>query len=78
MLTNMFVGSPVGNYDRLLDVSTAVTGNLFFVPSADLLESLGADEPAAPGAGDTTPPSGPPGRSGSLNIGSLRGDTEDE
>ena len=42
MLTNMFVGSPEGNYDRLLDVSTAVTGNLFFVPSADLLESLGA------------------------------------
>ena len=78
MLTNMFVGSPEGNYDRLLDVSTAVTGSLFFVPSADLLESLGADEPAAPGAGDTTPPSGPPGRSGSLNIGSLRGDTEDE
>jgi porphyrinogen peroxidase len=78
MLTNMFVGSPEGNYDRLLDISTAVTGNLFFVPSADLLESLGDDEPAAPDAGDPTPPSGPPGSSGSLNIGSLRGDTEDE
>jgi porphyrinogen peroxidase len=75
MLTNMFIGSPEGNYDRLLDISTAVTGNLFFVPSADLLESLGDDEPDA---GDATPPSGPPGSSGSLNIGSLRGDTEDE
>jgi porphyrinogen peroxidase len=78
MLINMFVGSPEGNYDRLLDVSTAVTGNLFFVPSADLLESLGDDEPAEPGEGDAAPPSGRPGGSGSLNIGSLRGDTEDE
>lgn len=40
MLENMFVGLPAGNYDRLLDFSTAVTGGLFFVPSADLLEQL--------------------------------------
>jgi len=40
MLQNMFVGRPPGNYDRLLDFSRAVTGNLFFVPSLDLLESL--------------------------------------
>jgi putative iron-dependent peroxidase len=40
MLENMFDGRPVGNYDRLLDFSTAVTGGLFFVPSADLLEEL--------------------------------------
>jgi len=40
MLENMFIGDPVGNYDRLLDFSTAVTGTLFFVPSFDLLESL--------------------------------------
>jgi putative iron-dependent peroxidase len=45
MLTNMFVGLPPGNYDRLLDVSRAVTGSLFFVPSVPLLESL-ADDPA--------------------------------
>src|SRR5262245_26538912 len=32
MLDNMFVGLPPGNYARLLDVSTAVTGSLFFVP----------------------------------------------
>jgi putative iron-dependent peroxidase len=40
MLQNMFVGRPPGNYDRLLDFSRAVTGNLFFVPSLDLLETL--------------------------------------
>jgi putative iron-dependent peroxidase len=45
MLTNMFIGQPPGNYDRLLDVSRAVTGSLFFVPSVPLLESL-ADDPA--------------------------------
>src|SRR5580658_8729091 len=33
MLENMFVGRPPGNYDRILDFSRAVTGNLFFVPS---------------------------------------------
>jgi putative iron-dependent peroxidase len=40
MLQNMFVGRPPGNYDRLLDFSRAITGNLFFVPSLDLLDSL--------------------------------------
>ena len=40
MLHNMFVGDPPGNYDRLLDVSRAVTGGLFFVPSATFLEAL--------------------------------------
>jgi len=40
MLRNMFVGNPPGTYDRLLDVSRAVTGTLFFVPSATFLESL--------------------------------------
>ncbi len=78
MLANMFAGSPEGNYDRLLDFSTAVTGNLFFVPSADLLESLADEEPAAPDGGKATPASGRPAGSGSLNIGSLRGVCEDE
>ena len=41
MLENMFIGDPVGNTDRLLDFSTAVTGTLFFVPSQELLEELG-------------------------------------
>jgi putative iron-dependent peroxidase len=40
MLENMFVGRPEGNYDRLLDFSTAVTGGLFFVPSVEGLEGL--------------------------------------
>ncbi|WP_447982504.1 Dyp-type peroxidase [Achromobacter kerstersii] len=47
MLENMFVGRPAGNYDRLLDYSRAVTGSLFFVPSADLLEELAGREAAA-------------------------------
>ena len=43
MLQNMFVGKPAGNTDRILDFSTAVTGNLFFVPTVDFL-----DDPPAP------------------------------
>ncbi len=60
MLTNMFVGAPAGNYDRILDFSTALTGNLFFVPSADFL-----DDPPAPPAARAS-------KDGSLRIGSLR------
>ena len=40
MLENMFVGRPPGNYDRLLDFSRAITGNLFFAPSATFLEAV--------------------------------------
>jgi porphyrinogen peroxidase len=40
MLENMFVGRPPGNYDRLLDFSRAVSGSLFFAPSASFLEEL--------------------------------------
>lgn len=40
MLVNMFVGQPPGNYDRLLDYSTAVTGTLFFAPSATFLAGV--------------------------------------
>lgn len=45
MLRHMFVGVPEGSHDRLLDVSTAVTGTTFFVPTADFLDEL----PPAPG-----------------------------
>jgi porphyrinogen peroxidase len=38
MLHNMFVGDPPGNTDRILDFSTATTGSLYFVPSADFLD----------------------------------------
>lgn len=76
MLENMFVGSPPGNYDRLLDFSRAVTGSLFFVPSATFLDGVTpekaerAQAPATPGLAAPAPPrfSG----DGSLGIGSLK------
>lgn len=49
MLTNMFVGLPPGNYDRLLDFSKAVTGSLFFVPSATFLDNVPTPARGAPG-----------------------------
>jgi putative iron-dependent peroxidase len=78
MLENMFVGRPPGNYDRLLDFSKAVTGGLFFAPSATFLEGAGEEEPAA--AAIATPPvvSEPSSTTAvsdtSLGIGSLRGE----
>ena len=47
MLSNMFIGDPPGNTDRILDFSTAVTGGLFFVPAAEMLEDLSAPEAPA-------------------------------
>ncbi len=47
MLQNMFIGKPPGNTDRILDFSTAVTGNLFFVPAVDLLDDPPAGRPEA-------------------------------
>lgn len=41
MLTKMFKGEPEGNYDRVLDFSTARTGTLFFVPTFEMLDSFG-------------------------------------
>jgi putative iron-dependent peroxidase len=38
MLRNMFIGKPEGNYDRLLDFSTAVTGSRYFVPTIEFLD----------------------------------------
>src|ERR1700761_2731064 len=46
MLMNMFIGRPPGNYDRLLDFSRAVTGCLFFAPSATFLDNVAPDEPS--------------------------------
>lgn len=40
MLERMFVGEPKGFHDPLLNVSTAVTGTTFFVPSHTVLEGL--------------------------------------
>jgi putative iron-dependent peroxidase len=43
MLNNMFIGSPVGNYDRILDFSTAKTGSLFFVPTFNMIDDFSGD-----------------------------------
>lgn len=86
MLENMFVGRPPGNYDRLLDFSQALTGSLFFVPSATFLDSVGASNPVS---GTPSPEAAPPtpaesakrsgaNSDGSLNIGSLKGETPHE
>jgi porphyrinogen peroxidase len=81
MLENMFIGDPPGNYDRLLDFSRAVTGNLFFVPSVTFLENVAEDQ-----SGDGVAPEEPevearllaPKNDGSLGIGSLKGDDSHE
>jgi putative iron-dependent peroxidase len=84
MLRNMFIGLPEGNYDRLLDVSRAVTGTLFFVPSMPLLDSLAQEPPAAAerdGRADDAaelPSATPRHYAGSLRIGSLKGASPDE
>jgi porphyrinogen peroxidase len=71
MLRNMFIGKPPGNYDRILDFSVALTGTLFFVPSADFL-----DEPPGPApATEQEHPASSPATAradGSLGLGGLR------
>ena len=79
MLRRMFLGEPAGNYDRILDFSTPVTGTLFFVPSADFLD----DPPPPPedSGGPPGPRSGEPvspatgGADGSLGLGGMRAGT---
>ncbi len=82
MLENMFVGRPPGNYDRLLDFSRAVTGTLFFVPSATFLESVNdaAHAQAIPAAESALEPapSRAPAPDGSLAVGSLKGENRYE
>jgi len=80
MLQNMFVGRPPGNYDRLLDFSHAVTGSLFFVPSATFLDNISGEAPdstatAAPPISDQ--PSAPSADDTSLKIGSLKGEKDE-
>jgi putative iron-dependent peroxidase len=81
MLRNMFLGVPPGNHDRILDFSTARTGNLFFVPAEDFLDDPSAALKAAAGA--AAPPARPArpaqpiladgtAADGSLAVGSLR------
>lgn len=86
MLRNMFIGRPPGNYDRILDFSTAVTGNLFYIPTASFLDDVSADQPApsAPvnlnnGSAPVEPSvSATPSNRGSLGIGSLKGEDSHE
>jgi putative iron-dependent peroxidase len=77
MLENMFIGRPPGNYDRLLDFSEALTGCLFFVPTATFLDAAGEN-----GAPQATPAESAKSTSaagdGSLNIGSLKGEVSRE
>jgi len=84
MLENMFVGKPPGNYDRLLDFSRAVTGNLFFAPSMTFLEAVGDDQAAVDSAPlasalavDGSGFASAKG-DGSLAIGSLKGEISHE
>ena len=81
MLDAMFVGRPPGNYDRILDFSRAVTGSLFFVPSATFLDNVAPETAAASpmpvdddAATDIEEASATPtpARDGSLGIGSLK------
>jgi porphyrinogen peroxidase len=86
MLENMFIGRPPGNYDRILDFSTAVTGNLFFVPTTTFLDNVTPDRltPAASSATQVseapaeTSPSTASSKNGSLGLGSLKGKDADE
>jgi putative iron-dependent peroxidase len=82
MIENMFIGNPPGNYDRLLDFSTAVTGTLFFVPTSSFLDDVSDDadvakEPAAAPVVEVVP-SQAPASDGSLGIGSLKGKNRHE
>lgn len=85
MLENMFVGNPPGNYDHLLDFSRAVTGGLFFVPTATFLDAVTPENTGTPAVCSSTEgfetldkaPHSSPGN-GSLGIGSLRKEAEHE
>jgi putative iron-dependent peroxidase len=79
MLENMFIGRPPGNYDRILDFSQALTGNLFFVPTTSFLDAVGEEAPST--VSESAPPESNSKASendGSLNIGSLKGDLSRE
>ena len=81
MLQNMFIGRPPGNYDRLLDVSRATTGTLFFVPPLTFLEAVttqAADPTVVTETSIDSSPSGEAANDGSLGIGSLKGLARDE
>jgi putative iron-dependent peroxidase len=75
MLENMVIGSPPGNYDRLLDFSHPVTGTNFFAPSVQFLSELASGEPlqTLPVAAAAAAARQSPDPAGALSIGSLKG-----
>ncbi|MDF3289677.1 Dyp-type peroxidase [Streptomyces silvisoli] len=79
MLENMFLGTESAAHDRILDFSTAVTGTLFFVPSADFLDDL-PEPPGTAGAAVAAPPEESTAwpDDGSLGIGNLNRSAPDE
>jgi putative iron-dependent peroxidase len=75
MLDNMFLGKGQATHDRLLDFSTATTGNLYFVPSADFMDDppVGGGETDEEADEETDDPAPDPSvADGSLGIGGLR------
>ncbi len=78
MLENMFIGRPPGNYDRILDFSSAVTGNLFFIPTASFLDDVSPDQAAMPSPPVETSAPPAPSNDSSLGIGSLKGEDSHE
>ena len=89
MLENMFIGRPPGNYDRILDFSTAVTGTLFFIPTSTFLDNIPPEQAILPAYASQTIPLGPQAlvktgvtsaatNDGSLGIGSLKGEDSHE
>ncbi|MFE4955796.1 Dyp-type peroxidase [Streptomyces sp. NPDC056653] len=80
MLRNMFLGSPPGTYDRILDFSTAVTGTLFYAPCADFFDApppspvlSGTESLPQPASAPVAQAPAPTGAGdGSLHIGSLQ------
>ena len=74
MLRNMFVGKPPGNYDRVLDFSTALTGNLFFVPTADFLDDPPGPRSPRSAAVEAHSRVEPATGDSSLGIGGMRGE----
>ena len=80
MLQRMFLGDGPASHDRILDFSTAVTGNLFFAPSADFLDDPPDAAAAVTGIGEGESAEASPVvtstsdtlHEGSLGIGSLK------
>ncbi|WP_369066774.1 Dyp-type peroxidase [Kocuria carniphila] len=75
MLEHMFLGNPRGNYDRILDFSTAETGALFFAPPVSFLDdptTVESDSKASEQEETSSEPEDSSESHESLRIGSLK------